>query len=185
METLTPDTPSGITICENCRNHQSIEKKFCSSCSFPVQGTDEEKYNFRLRLSSRKRLLKDAEGRMKSARTMIYVAAGLFLVSGLIAFFTSDDYATLLVSLIICVVYLILAVWSSKNSFAAILTAMIIYLTIQLINVIAAPESLFSGIILKIIIIVAFAKGIKAALEAKNLLGQLDKLGASDAIRRT
>lgn len=149
-----------------------------------MQGTDEEKYNFQLRLSSRKRLLKDAEDRTKSARTMIYVAAALFFVSGLITFSAADDYATLLVSLVICVVYLILAVWSSRNSFAAILTALVIYLTIILINAIAEPESLFSGIILKVIIIVAFAKGIKAALEAKKVLEQLDKIRATDATHR-
>ena len=177
METLIPDASSEITICENCRSQQSNEKKFCSSCSFPVQGTDEEKSSFRLRLSSRKRFLKDAEQKTRSATTMIYVAAGLFFVSGLITFFATDDFAILLVNLVICVVYLILAVWSSRNAFAAILTALLIYLTIQLINVMTIPGSLFSGIIIKIVIIAAFVKGIKAALEAKGLLVELEKIG--------
>ena len=108
---------------------------------------------------------------------MIYVAAGLFFVSGLITFFATDDFAILLVNLVICVVYLILAVWSSRNAFAAILTALLIYLTIQLINVMTIPGSLFSGIIIKIVIIAAFVKGIKAALEAKGLLVELEKIG--------
>lgn len=108
---------------------------------------------------------------------MIYVAAGLFFVSGLITFSATDDYATLLVNLVICVIYLILAVWSSRNPFAAILTALLIYLTIQLINVMTIPGSLFSGIIIKIVIIAAFVKGIRAALEARGLLAELQKLG--------
>ncbi len=90
----------------------------------------------------------------------------------------SNDLALLLVNLVISLVYLILAAWSKTNAFGAILTAFAIFITIQVANVFADPASIFSGIIIKVILIAAFVKGIRSAIDARNLLRDLEKLKA-------
>jgi hypothetical protein len=165
--------------CENCNTPNSINQKFCSSCSFPIAGTDEEKTKFRLTVSSRKRLLEDAKDKMKSAKTIIYIIAGLVFVTGLYQGLANDDFVTMIVNLIICLIYLILAAWSTKNPFGAILTAFIIYLTLNVVNAFFDPVTLVQGIILKIFFIAAFVKGIRSANEAKGYLAELEKLKAA------
>ncbi len=84
-EFTTPLNPiADVITCENCNATHTSDKKFCSECSFPIQGTEDEKTSFRLTVGSRRRLLMDAEAKIKSAKTMIYVAAGVFFFSGLV-----------------------------------------------------------------------------------------------------
>jgi hypothetical protein len=182
MESNFPDSVpiiESVTKCENCAAETPPAQKFCSSCSFPVNGTNQEKTSFRLTVSSRKRLLTDANDKVKSGKIAIYVLAGIFFVSGLITFLVNDDVVTFIVSLVICVIYLVLAAWVEKNPFGAMLTAFILYATIQIINAFVDPATIFGGIILKVFVIAAFIKGIRSALDAQKLLKELEKLKAS------
>src|SRR5690606_16779456 len=162
--------------CENCSYENPSDRKFCSQCSFPIAGTAEEKSSFWLSVSRRKRLLSDAHDKIKSAKTVIYVLAGLFFVFGLIAGFGMDDFLTMIINIVMSLVYLILAAWSSRNPFGAILTAFIIYITVQLINFIVEPTTLFQGIIIKAIVVVALIKGIRSAQEARRYMSELEKV---------
>jgi hypothetical protein len=176
MESLEQAPP--VTSCGNCNFQNPSSQKFCSQCSFPIGGTEEEVRNFRLIVSSRKRLLSDAEDKIRSAKNIIYFLAGAFFVFGLITWFTSKDLAMLVIHLLMCILYLIFAAWSNKNPFAAILTAFIIYITLQVINAFADPVTIFSGIILKVIFIGALIKGIHSALEAQRYMKELQKFKA-------
>lgn len=173
------ESPVTTALCENCNASNDPSKKFCSQCSFPIGGTEEEKYSFRLLISSRKRLLSDAHDKVKSAKTAIYVLAGLFFVFGLIIGFAGDDFPAMIVNLFLCVIYLVLAVWSGKNPFGAILTAFIIYATVQVVNLFLDPSTLFQGLIIKVFVIIAFVKGIRSAHEAQGFLKELEKLKAA------
>ncbi len=174
----TESEPIESLPCENCSAEVNPNQKFCSQCSFPANGTEDEKRSFRLLVSSRKRFLKDANEKIKSGKTIIYVLAGLYFVFGLFFGLVNDDIATMVVYLVCTIIYLILAAWSSKNPFGAILTALIIYVTIHVLAAIVEPASIFSGIILKIIFISAFVKGIRSAQEAQKYLAELGKLKA-------
>lgn len=48
---------------------------------------------------------------------------------GLINLLAQDDVASFVANLVLCLTYLILAAWATKNPFAAILTAFVLYLT--------------------------------------------------------
>src|SRR5687768_7276608 len=121
MEPLSESILSSPDVnCENCTTQNPGDKKFCSQCSFPIGGTEDEKRNFRLLVSSRKRLLSDASDKIKSAKYAIYILAGIFFIFGLIAGLVNDDIPTLVANLCLCMLYLIFAAWSSKNPFGAI-----------------------------------------------------------------
>lgn len=176
METIINES-SNVT-CENCKAVVEASKKFCPHCSFPIGGTEEEQRSFRLTVSSRKRLLSDANDKIKSAKQIMYVLAGLIFIFGLIQGFANDDFGTMIVNLCISLLYLILAAWANKNPFGAILTAFIIYVSLILVNAVIEPTTLFSGIIMKVIVIGGFIKGTRSAKEAQDYLKELEKLKA-------
>lgn len=114
----------------------------------------------------------------RTAKTIIFVFAGLYFCLGLFHGFVADDFPTMIVELFICLLFLVLGAWSSKNPFGAILTAFFIYLTFQIVEVFIDPTSLFKGIIVKIFIIGAFVKGIRSAMEAQKYIKELEKMKA-------
>jgi hypothetical protein len=159
-------------VCENCQAEVSTET-YCSSCGFPVNGNEEEKTNFRGKISSNKYWLAEAEKKIRESKIVIYVLAGITLIFGLIQGFSQDDTAGMVVNIIICLLYLICAAWSAKNPFAAILTSFIIYLTVQIISAIVEPVTLVQGLLWKVIFIGAFVKGIRSASEAQKHMKEL------------
>jgi hypothetical protein len=106
------------------------------------------------------------------------VLAALFFVFGLFVGFAMDDFPSMIVSLVLCLIYLLLAAWCNQNPFGAILTAFIIYVTLIMVNMLVDPETLFQGIIIKIGIIAWLVKGIRSAHEAKGYLRELQNLRA-------
>lgn len=166
---------SEFLTCENCNAQVVSTVKFCNSCSFPVTGSEDDKRSFRLSIGSKKRQVKDALEKIKTCKTIIYILAGILFITGLVVGFVQDDYASMIVNLCISLLYLILAAWSEKNPFGAILTAFIIYITLILINFFVDPATIFSGLLFKILFIGAFVKGVRSAKEAKDILVELEK----------
>lgn len=166
-------------ICDNCKAENPSDKNFCSACSFPVGGTADEQRNFRLLVSSRKRLLSDAHDKIKSAKNIIYVLAGIFFVFGLFTGLVNNDFPMLVVNLFMCILYLIFAAWCTKNPFGAILTAFIVYITLQVVNAFVEPTSIASGFIIKIFVVAALVKGIRSARESQEYLKELEKFKAA------
>lgn len=164
--------------CENCSTRNPGDKKFCSQCSFPIGGNEDEQRSFRLLVSSRKRLLSDAEDKIKRAKYAIYILAGVFFLFGGIAGLANDDMPTLVVNLSLSILYLIFAAWCTRNPFGAILTAFIVYVTILVANAFIDPVSIASGVILKIFVIAALINGIRSAQEGVGYLKELEKLNA-------
>jgi hypothetical protein len=173
-----PVAPLPDVSCENCTTKNPGDQKFCSQCSFPIGGTEDEQRSFRLLVSSRRRLLSDAKDKIKSARYTIYILAGIFFIVAGVAGLANDDIPTLVVNLCLCLLYLIFAAWCTKNPFGAILTAFIVYVTILVINFFVDPASIISGIIIKVFVIAAFIKGIRSAQEGQGYLKELEKLNA-------
>ena len=75
----------------------------------------------------------------------------------------------LAVNLVLSAVFLGLWFWAKVNPLAASITALAIYVTVQLADIIMAPENIAKGIIIKIIIVVALARAIKSAVTYRNM----------------
>ena len=169
MEDTVLDSAS---ICDNCMAPISTEK-FCSACGYPMKGSDQEKSDYRAKVSSAKFWLNESDRKINETKNMIYILAGLVFIFGVISGLTTDDDAVVIVNTIIAVLYLILAYWSNSNPFGAILTCFIVYLTLVIVNAIVEPMSIFSGVLWKVFIIVVFVKGIRSAHEAKGYMTDL------------
>jgi len=62
--------------CSNCNDRVRGEDVFCESCGYPENGTEAQQRSYRLRISSRKRLLADAEKKISHGKTALLVLAG-------------------------------------------------------------------------------------------------------------
>ena len=73
------------------------------------------------------------------------------------------------VNYLLVAIYVGLIFWCSRNPFGACLTGLVIYVTLILINAAVDPATIVQGIIMKAIIIIALANGIKAGLTHRRL----------------
>jgi len=109
-----------------------------------------------------------ARKEIKSGRNSLLIIAGLSFLFGVGYFFLHDDSATLIASGILSIVYLGLAFWSQQRPLIALVLGLLVYLTTIVINAIVDPETIYKGIIVKVLIIVFLSKGINSALQLRK-----------------
>ena len=75
MEQIIP--ADALPKCDHCKKEAQQHEKFCIACGYPMQGTDEEKKKFNTLNKVKHISLDEYEGKVKSARTTLYVVAGV------------------------------------------------------------------------------------------------------------
>ncbi|ATC65261.1 hypothetical protein CMV30_15600 [Nibricoccus aquaticus] len=65
-------------------------------------------------------------------------------------------------------IYVGLWIWGKKAPFAALLTALIIFLTVHLLDAVFEPANLFRGIIVKVILVAGLSTALKKAYTKKR-----------------
>ena len=175
---LTPlESPVETVPCSNCQTPVAAHEVYCSNCGFPQNGDDEERAKFQRRITAKKNLLKEVKREVKKGKNTLIV---LGVLNGLVAIFygfVQEDILAAVIQAILGVVYLGLSLWVDKQPFGALLSALILYLTIILLLAIAEPLTIFSGIIWKVLIIGFLVRGIKSGHEASKIYKELDELG--------
>lgn len=168
------------TECFNCKHLVSADEIYCSECGYPQNGSDDDKNTFERRIMRKKEVVKDAEKRIKNVKILLYVLAGLSVVVGLFYIFGGNEnlFADGIVSLISGLVFIGCAIWVNKQPLTGILAAFIYWIVLQVLYSIVVPSSIFSGIIIKIIIIGVFIKGINSAKDASKYQEQLSAMKA-------
>ncbi len=157
-ESILPES-----LCSQCSTAISEETKFCTNCGYPEKGTEKEQATYHAQKIMKKSKAKDDKKRIESARNTLYWIAGIFFVSGIFLFAISQDNAILVTNIIIAIIYLILAYFSKEKPFATLLSGLLLYILIITLNAIFDPSTLFSGIIIKIIILSFLIKGVYSA----------------------
>lgn len=145
---------------------------YCPSCGFPQRGTEKEQSDFVWKKRALHRQLEEMQLKMDKAGNMLFITAGLFLVSYLIAAIQMG-LSVLIEGGIICGAFVGFGFWARKNPYPAVLTGLIFLGTVLLLYAIINPVTIISGIIWKIAIISALIYGLKAAREAKALREEL------------
>ena len=118
---------------------------------------------------------KPYEKSLKTARIWLYVIAAIQLGYGIYSYFSlkeEDEYLGLIVGGIyagVAALFFGLALWSYKKPTIAFMTALIAYVVIQISTAIIEPTTIYRGIVLKILLIVALVKAFKDAREVEKL----------------
>ena len=164
--------------CSQCAQVLNPRGVYCTNCGFPEGGSDDERRSFLLRVSSRKRLLTDAQRKIKNAKIALIVIGAFYMLVALLYVFAYDDAATAIANAFVGILYFILVVWCERQPFTSILTGFVIYISFIIISVIIDPVTLVQGILIKIIIVAALIRGIYSAREARRLMKELEVMKA-------
>jgi hypothetical protein len=77
-------------------------------------------------------------------------------------------------NLVLAAIYLGLALWSKKQAVAAILSGLILFSVIQVVNMIVDPSTIVKGIIVKVAVIIYLIKGVQSAFDAQKIKKELN-----------
>lgn len=169
-EQKTPIIDSNQLTCSNCNAIISSTDNFCTACGFPEKGTDEEKAKFHAKSVMKKNKHIDAGKKVKSAQITLYVVGGITGLFGVILYFVQEDMATLITNIILSAIYVALGLWCNKKPLAALLSGLLLYITILVFNAMIEPASLYKGIIWKILILTYLGKGLYSAKAAQKIM---------------
>jgi len=109
---------------------------------------------------------------IRNARIMLFVVAALTLLS-LFTLAPFDETPKIIVAVVVVAfagVFIGLAFWTRSKPYSAILTALIVYCGLQLLNFLASPESIFQGWILKLAVILLLILGLGNARESQRMM---------------
>lgn len=157
-------------ICAGCQSAVPETAAFCPNCG---RSTEPEKPNpKRESLAEQGFILPDpgpqedlieqmaTEERRRGVMTILFIA-GIQLFFSIIVFAFAQFSVGFFVSLSVGFVFLAIFFWSKRNPKAAILTALTLYVTLILIDLVLAPVTIFFGIIVKIVIIVLLLNALR------------------------
>ena len=117
---------------------------------------------------------------IRQARNAIFIAAGILALNVIILAATVPDYyeyiwIDFLVWGAFIAGFIALGLWTKKKPYSAIMGALILYALFIILNAVIDINSIYKGIIFKIVIIVFLVKGINDAREAQRMQDQIVK----------
>jgi len=95
--------------------------------------------------------------------------AGASTVGELRGALEREPYQILGLNLFLALAMLVLWMWSKRSLLPAIITALGIYVAVIVAGALYEPKSLLQGVIVKVVVILALAKGVRAALASRRL----------------
>lgn len=157
--------------CKCCKTNVSDVDTFCPSCGFPLKGTPEEQGKFIGRYIMTKEDPFALDKEVKNARTTLGVVTGLMVLSGILYMVidpAGEGQLLLMIYLVVAAIFGFLTWWSTKNPFGALLTGLILYISLIILGAVDDPKTIVKGIIFKVLIIGYLAKGVMSASKARQ-----------------
>ncbi|CAM1362024.1 conserved membrane hypothetical protein [Tenacibaculum sediminilitoris] len=158
-----------VMNCSFCKEQIEKDVVFCSNCGHPENGTDKERAQFFAKRAMEKSKNIGAGEKIKSARNTLFVLCGIMIVYGFIYYFSTKSILDLGVNFFVALIYLALAFWSEKKPFIALLSGLLLYLTLIIISAIIDPTSIVKGILWKFLIISYIGKGLYSAFDLQKV----------------
>ncbi|HYG14791.1 MAG TPA: hypothetical protein VEC12_03490 [Bacteroidia bacterium] len=169
MNNLTNPENEFLLTCRCCNTTVTDEEIFCPECKFPLKGTEAEQGKHIGRYIVGITEEKEAQKSINQGRYILFGAAALHVIAGVVAADKRDDNAIgFVIGVMMGIILAGLGFWSEKNPYAAFLAALIIFFSINILAFVINPASLFSGFIFKIIIVLFLLFGLQGAVTAKN-----------------
>lgn len=156
-------------LCRCCQEPYKLGDDFCNNCGFPFNGTEKEQGQYIGKFLVGVHNETEGQRNVKRTRNALFIIAGILMVGGLMTSEQGNEGAIILVgNTVLAFIFLMIAMWSDKSPFNAYLTGLLIFLSAQVIGLIISPASIFSGLILKMIIISFLISGLVGAASSKQ-----------------
>lgn len=114
---------------------------------------------------------------IRNARIMLFVVAALTLVN-LYTLAPFDETPKIVAAIVVVAfagIFTGLAFWTRSRPYSAILTALIVFCGLQLLNFLASPESILQGWIIKLAVIAMLILGLGNARESQRMMKAMGK----------
>jgi hypothetical protein len=72
----------------------------------------------------------------------------------------------------LCGAHVLLYLWAKKQPFPATLVALVLFGTLQLLNAVMDPSTIYKGIVLKIVFVMVLIKAVQAGYQVHRLRGK-------------
>jgi|GEM_PF-994909 len=110
---------------------------------------------------------------VKRAQTTLFIIAGIEILSAVVTGVTGDmeplaRLIAIIITLLISALFIALGFWTKYKPYSAIITALVIYSALIIMNAIVEPGSLFKGILVKIGIYSALVVSISNARDVQR-----------------
>ncbi|MCH3882854.1 MULTISPECIES: hypothetical protein [Tenacibaculum] len=141
-------------ICLACKNESTQSVDNCIKCDFPFNGSEQEKSKHIGQFIMKKGVVYDTDeslGRSKKIISIIALFNTIFLIFGL--YNGQIDILNIILNLIVIFIFIWCAITIKKNPFEKTLIPLILFISIIILNFIINPNTLFQGILWKIIFI--------------------------------
>lgn len=164
------------TRCAVCHAGYKEADTKCGRCGFPISGSEQEKSDFDLQYKTQRAAYEGSLQEASKGTKALYWLAGLVFVGNFVLYAVSDvkEISYPIVGALIAILFIILAQWSKKKPYEALLSALIIYIVLMVADGIAEPSTLVKGFLVKFIIIGFLGRGVKAANEARKKWAELE-----------
>jgi len=144
-----PPAPAHCGYCAKDLADASV--KYCPYCGYPQNGTEEERGVFLREKGREQQRASIGEDHVKKARNALFWVAGLNMIPYLIL----GQAVYIAVGLVISLIFVGLALWSKRQPYPAILTALALYVLLNVLAAIEDPLNIIRGIIVKVLVLSA------------------------------
>lgn len=160
--------------CYYCKTSLDPEINYCESCGFPQKGGETEQRVFignqRKKISELEELIKLEKG----GRQVLFLLAGLNLIVAGVQAFVHESLPDTIAYLVITGLYAGLGYLSRKKPFQALVAGLVLYLTFIAIYALVDITTLYSGPVIKLVMILGLASGINSIRKAEKLRKEIE-----------
>ena len=108
---------------------------------------------------------------VKKARNVLFAIAAIQLVVGIFVGYQQDGLARIItigLMVLVALIFFLLALWTKRKPFDAIITALIIYSVLLIGDAIFDPSTVIQGILFKIVVYVLLVSALRNAREVQR-----------------
>jgi len=153
-------------VCKNCNAIFEAEPHTCTSCGFPLGGTDRERSAFIADKIIKKGHIEDAEKSLKQARAILFAIGGITIA---LTFFRTQSFFTASLSVFLGMVFIIFGITAKKRPFLSLIVPLILLLLFYLVDAIIDPSSLVQGFLWKIIYVTVLTHSVIKVKRAEKI----------------
>jgi hypothetical protein len=173
METVIPTPARPEDYCKSCAAKIVNDDAFCTTCGYPLKGTEKEQTRFIRQHANAMTNMVDFKKKVDRASNLLYYLSAAFLLIAVITYAghqDDPDILTVVLQLVILTgIFLALGSYSHKKPLACFVSGLCLYVIVQVIDVVNNPSHIAHGILWKIAVIVYLVIGIRSAVDVERL----------------
>ena len=144
--------------CGACGETLTKGDRFCDACGAVVMSDDEDS-----------RYRREIEPALAKGRKWIAIVGVMYVFGGLVFYATTEEPLVLWINLALAAIHGGLWHWGKSNLLPAAISALVLFISVHLLNAVLDPTTIAQGILIKGIFIVVLARAVSAGLEARRL----------------